>query len=619
MSDSRAAAPAETRHSRIAALAKIGTCRTPSFSPDGAFAAFVSDLSGTPQVWQVSAVGGWPDQVTAFDDPVIAVRWSPKGDWLAVSVAPGGGLNQAIFVVRPDGSGLRRLTEEGPVTNELGPWSRDGRFLAITSNRRDPASLDCYTVEVGKWDWRPLTASPGDAAVYDFLPDAARAVVHRSPHRGDADLFLVERQTMRETLLTPHAGPANIRNARVSGQGDRVFFPSNLDREFCALCAIRLDPAGMPGPVEFVRDHPGADLDDLDVSRDGQRAALLWNAEGKSELEIVDLPSGDLVVRPELPAEIAMDPTFSPDGRSLALTCTGAAAPVDIWSLEIETAAWRSLTRSPHAGVALGDLVRPELVRFPAADNLPLSAWLYLPRDFERPGPTVLSFHGGPEGQERPYFSYLYQALVEAGIAVLAPNVRGSAGFGKTFVHLDDGPLRVGAVRDILSCVGYATGTSIADPRRIGIMGGSYGGYMTMAGLTEFPSDFAAGADYFGIVNFETFFAHCEPWMAAISKVEYGDPETQRDLLRGLSPIHKIDRVTAATLVLHGANDTNVPVVEAEQIVASLRARNVPVEYVLFPDEGHGFVKERNRIQAAQATVDWFSKYLNSKTPGALQ
>ena len=615
MSDDRAAAQAETRHRRIFALAKVGRCRTPSFSPDGAFVAFVSDLSGTPQVWKVPAVGGWPDQVTTFDDPVVTVRWSPKGDWLAISVAPGGGLNQAIFVVRPDGSGLRRLTGEGPVTNELGPWSPDGRFLAITSNRRDPGSLDCYSVEVGQWDLCPLTASPGDAAVYDFLPDGTRAVVYRSSHRGNADLFLVERENMRETLLTPHTGPANIRNARVSSKGDSVFFPSNLDREFCAFCAIRLDHGGTTGPVEIVRDRPGVDLDDLDVSRSGQRAALLWNAEGRSELEIVDLPSGNLVVQPELPAEIAMDPTFSPDGRFLALTCTGATAPFDIWSFEIETGVWRMLTRSPHAGIALEELVRPELVRFPAADDLPLSAWLYRPRGFEGPGPTVLNFHGGPEGQERPYFSYLYQALVEAGIAVLAPNVRGSDGFGKTFVHLDDGPLRVGAVRDILSCVQFVTRSSIADGRRIGIMGGSYGGYMTMAGLTEFPGDFAAGADFFGIVNFETFFANCEPWMAAISKVEYGDPESQRDLLRSLSPIHKIDRVTAATLVLHGANDTNVPVVEAEQIVTSLKRRNVPVEYVLFPDEGHGFVKDRNRIQAARTTVDWFSRYLNPTTP----
>jgi dipeptidyl aminopeptidase/acylaminoacyl peptidase len=188
--------------------------------------------------------------------------------------------------------------------------------------------------------------------------------------------------------------------------------------------------------------------------------------------------------------------------------------------------------------------------------------------------------------------------------------VRGSSGFGKTFVNLDNGPLRFNAIRDIQTCVEYVIHAGIADPKRIGIMGGSYGGYMTMAGLTEYPDLFAAGANLFGIVNFETFFAQSVPWMGAVSKIEYGDPETQADMLRELSPIHKIDRVKAPAIVLHGANDTNVPVIEAEQAVESLRRRGVPVEYVLFPDEGHGFNKTSNRIRAAVAITRWFVQYL---------
>jgi dipeptidyl aminopeptidase/acylaminoacyl peptidase len=222
----------------------------------------------------------------------------------------------------------------------------------------------------------------------------------------------------------------------------------------------------------------------------------------------------------------------------------------------------------------------------------------------------VLSFHGGPEGQERPSFRSDYQALLARGIAVLAPNVRGSSGFGKRFVNLDNGPLRHDGVRDIEACVNYVVKAGIADPRRIGIMGGSYGGYMVMAGLTRYPEVFAAGADLFGVVNFETFFAHTEPWMAAISKVEYGDPDTQKEMLRELSPIHEVDRVKAPTIVLHGANDTNVPVVEAEQVVASLKQRGVPVEYILFPDEGHGWRKTPNRIRSTVAIVRWFDRYL---------
>jgi dipeptidyl aminopeptidase/acylaminoacyl peptidase len=221
----------------------------------------------------------------------------------------------------------------------------------------------------------------------------------------------------------------------------------------------------------------------------------------------------------------------------------------------------------------------------------------------------VLSFHGGPEAQERPSFNRTYEALLSRGIAVFAPNVRGSSGFGKTFVHLDDRELRFDGVRDIAACVDHIVQIGIADPKRIGITGASYGGYMTMAGITEFPERFAAAVCVCGIVNFRTFFQKTEPWMAAVSKSEYGDPD-DGDLLDRLSPIHRMDRVRTPTLVLHGANDTNCPVVEAEQMVDEIGRRGVPVELVLFPDEGHGFLKTANRVRAAVETVRWFERHL---------
>ena len=289
---------------------------------------------------------------------------------------------------------------------------------------------------------------------------------------------------------------------------------------------------------------------------------------------------------------------------------TGPASPPDVWVLE--AGAWRQVTQSSHDGVALDELVRPELVRFPAHDGLELSGWLYRPRGAAGPGPIVLSFHGGPEAQELPSLRSDYQALLAKGIAVLAPNVRGSSGFGKKFVNLDNGARRVDAVKDIKACVDYVVGAKIADPGRIGIMGGSYGGYMTMAGVTEYPAMFAAAANLFGVVNFATFFKHTEAWMAAISKVEYGDPVTEAEMLKQLSPIHKLDRVTTPMMVLHGKNDTNVPVIEAEQVVDTLKQRKIPVEYVLFADEGHGWQKSENRIRSTVEIARWFEKYLKS-------
>ena len=247
------------------------------------------------------------------------------------------------------------------------------------------------------------------------------------------------------------------------------------------------------------------------------------------------------------------------------------------------------------------------------SDGLALSGWLYRPRGASGPGPMVVSFHGGPEGQERPMFNATYQALLARGIAVFAPNVRRPGGFGKRFVNLDNGPLRVDAVRDIRACVDHVVGAGIADPKRVGIMGGSYCGFMTLSGLAEYPELFAAGVNLYGLVNFETFFAQSTPWMGAISGGEYGDPKTQAELLRRLSPIHKLDRVRAAMLVMHGANDTNVPVVEAEQVVDTLKKNGRDVEFLLFPDEGHGWRKIPNRVRSTTTIADFFRRHLGEQ------
>jgi dipeptidyl aminopeptidase/acylaminoacyl peptidase len=346
------------------------------------------------------------------------------------------------------------------------------------------------------------------------------------------------------------------------------------------------------------------------VTEDGALAVLLWNTAGRSILEFVDLATLERSTGPELPAEIAGGLDFSKDGRYLAMILSGAAAPTDIWVYDRSTLKMWKVTHSPHAGIDLDTMVRPELLTYPAHDGLELSGWLYQPRGVEGPAPYVLSFHGGPESQERPRFRSDYQALLASGIGVFAPNVRGSSGFGKRFVNLDNGALRYDGIKDIKATVDFLVGEGFANPKRLGIMGGSYGGYMTMAGLAWYPDLFAAGANLFGVVNFETFFAQTEPWMAAISTIEYGDPAAEAELLRDLSPIHRVDQVKAPTIVLHGANDTNVPVVEAEQVVESLESRGVPVEYVLFADEGHGFRKTANRITATVSIVEWFRSYL---------
>ena len=595
----------------VEAIAQIRASFGPSYSPDGRSLAFISNASGRPQVWVLRLDGtGEPVRVTDLPDPAQPVFWSPAGDWLAYAVAPGGGLNTQVYVMRPDGSEARRLTAGGRDNNSLAGWTRDGRRLLIGSNIDNPSAIDAFLVDPATGERRRVAAG-GLNEITDVSPDGRRAVVYRLRSRSDDDLFLVDLASGAETRLTPHEGPGSFGWGEFSPDGRRIYVSSNSGRDMVAFGVIELDGQGRPGPIRILAERADAEGEAAWLSPDGSRAVLVWNVAGRSDVDILDTATGRVTPGPELPFDVVAGGDFSPDGASIAFAGTGAARPTDIFTIDLASGAVTQRTRSAHDGVDLARLVRPELVTYAAQDGLALSGWLYRPPGASGPGPVVFNYHGGPEGQARPSMSDVTQALVARGISVFAPNVRGSSGFGKRFVNLDNGALRVEGVRDIEATTRALVERGIADPRRLGIMGGSYGGYMVMAGITQYPDMFAAAANLYGVVNFATFFSHTEPWMAAISTVEYGDPATQADMLRDLSPIHRLDRIRTPLIVLHGANDTNVPVIEAEQIVRTLQSRGVPVEYVLFPDEGHGWRQLPNRIRSTVGIVNFFDARLN--------
>jgi dipeptidyl aminopeptidase/acylaminoacyl peptidase len=593
----------------VVRMAKVGRAGSPTFSPDGKRIAFVSDMTGVPQIWVMPTAGGWPTLITDDNDPVGNVIWSPTSDWLAYSLAPGGGMNTQVYVIKADGSGQKRLTNGGKETNRLFDWTHDGKRLAMGMNTRNPSAIDAYLTDPMTGVTEIAVQNDALATLEDVSRDGRWGLVSRLISRGDNNLYLVDLKTQKETLLTPHTGPGEF-GGELSPDGKTVYLVSNKDRDLLAFARVKITADGSAGPIEVIAERPDAEVDGFKLNEQGTLAAMVWNVAGKGELSFVELPSGKQTKGPDLPAELVGGLSFSRDGKLLTMNILGAAAPSDIWIMDIATKKLRQVTHVPHAGVDLSQLARPTLVKFKAHDGLELSGWLYRPRGQSGPGAYAISFHGGPEGQERPAFRSDYQSLLAAGIGVFAPNVRGSSGFGKRFVNLDNGELRFNALKDIKSCVDYLVSAGIANPKRIGITGGSYGGYMTLAGVTEYPELFAAGVDLFGMVNFFTFFEHTEPWMAAISTVEYGDPKTQPDLLRKLSPLSKLSQIRTPLQVQHGANDTNVPVVEAEQVVANLKERGVPVEYILFPDEGHGWRKTANRVTSTVKLVEFFTKYL---------
>ena len=606
------AAPADEVARTVEAIARIRAAFSPSFSPDGRSLAFISNASGSPQLWVMPLEGGGePRRLTDLPDPVQPVYWSPDGTWLAYAVAPGGGLNTQIYVMRADGGGEpRRLTAGGRDNNWLNGWTEDNR-LRIGSNQDNPSGVDAFLVDPGSGNRARVGATGGLNQILDVSRDGRFATIYRLRSRGDDNLFLVNLRSGRETLLTPHEGPGSFGWGQFSPDGRRIYVSSNAGRDLVAFGVIDLDRRGRPGPIRILAERANAEGEGALLSRDGRRAMLAWNVAGRSEIDLLDTASGRVTPGPALPFDVLGGGDFSRDGRMLALSGSGAARPTDIYTLDLGDGRIVQRTRSAHEGVDLARFVRPELVTYSGHDGVPLSGWLYRPRGASGPGPVVFNYHGGPEGQARPTMSDVTQALVARGISVFAPNVRGSSGFGKSFVNLDNGALRTNGVRDIEATTRALVERGIVDPARLGIMGGSYGGYMVMAGVTQYPDMFAAAANLFGVVNFETFFANTEPWMAAISTVEYGDPATPADMLRALSPIHRLDRIRTPLMVLHGANDTNVPVIEAEQIVANLRARQVPVEYILFPNEGHGWRQLPNRVRSTVSIVNFFDQRLN--------
>lgn len=593
-----------TLEARIVAMGKVHSASAAQYSPDGKSIAYISTLSGSPQAWIIPAQGGEPRQLTTGSDPVSGLRWSPHGK-LAYAVSPGGGYNAQLFLAKPDGTQATRINE-GEANTFPGDFAPDGRYY-FRSNARSANSTDSWLYDPATGKAKLAVEMETVGNIDDMLGHLA--VVNRLVTRGNNNLWLEDLRTHRSMLLTPHMGPAQS-TGLFGKDSNTVYIAHNIGRNRMGLGRVDISADGRSFKRTELAERDDAELDGFILNDAKTQALLKWNVAGRNQLELIDLASSSRRRLPDAPNELVGSIDFAPDGTRVVLALSGATATTDLWQLDLASGDYSRLTVSPTDGVDLAQLVKPELRTFKAHDGLELSGWLYLPKDFKAPGPVVLSFHGGPEGQERPAFRAEYQALLASGIAVFAPNIRGSSGFGKKFMNLDNHAGRFDANKDIKAAADFLVAERIGAKGRLGIVGGSYGGYVVMVAVTDYPDTFAAGANLFGMVNFETFFAQSTPWMGAISTGEYGDPKTQLQLLRDLSPIHKLDRVKTPLLVMHGANDTNVPVVEAEQVVAALKKRNVPVEYVLFPDEGHGWRKQANRVRSTVEMTAFFVKHL---------
>lgn len=602
----------------------IRSAGSPAFSKDGSKIAFLTNITGTSQVWMVDSKGGYPEQITSYPDNVGFVEWSPSGDGIIFGKARGGDENTQFFLMSNDGSEIRQLTNDPSVRHNWGAWANDGRKIYYASNKRNRNYFDIYSMDVASGNEELIYQQDGNNNFAAVSKDGSKLIISRSgiEFSLDNNLYLIDTKTKAETLLTEHSGPAQFGDVAFMADGKSIMLGSDKGREFYNLALMNVGESLKGRPFKEIQHSEALnwDLDATKVSPDGGKLAYTLNREGFSELYIRRLETSGkplltffdkVAMKAALPAQgIIGGLEFSPDGLKLAFTFTSAKYNNDIWVYDLAAKSLMQVTKSSRSGIPQSSFIEPELIKYKSFDGLEVSAWYYKPRNTKANIPVIVSIHGGPEGQERPGFNGLYQYYLSRGYAILATNVRGSTGYGKTFTHLDDVRKREDSVKDIAYAVEWLKTSGGADPKRIAVMGGSYGGYMTMACITLYPDLWAAAVNTVGIVNWETFLKNTSGYRRRQREVEYGMLGRDLDFLRSISPISKIGRIKAPLFVIHGKNDPRVPYTEAEQVVKALRDRGATVEYKLYDDEGHGISKLKNRLDLYPQVADFLDRYM---------
>ncbi|MFF4659662.1 S9 family peptidase [Streptomyces sp. NPDC001381] len=486
---------------------------------------------------------------------------------------------------------------------------------------RADGGLSAYLIDPDGLASPVLLATETHAAtlrVCDMSRDGGLVLLRRGP-RGRREA-VVRRTADSATTCTFPVADGDPWIGRFSPDGRTLWLRSDAGREYAALLAVSLGTDGRPQGVSVVAERQDSDLDLLELSHDGRTAALSWNARGASRLELAETapahqaPGGPLPTTPvPLPHEVVTR-LVAAGPRRLLSALSGSQRRPGVWWASADGSLLRTpwSSRDEDAAPPGRPPVRPVLQRLTARDGLPLSGWYYRApgRAPGEPAPCVIHLHGGPEEQERPVFNPLYHELTGRGLDVFAPDVRGSSGHGRTFVDADLGTGRFAALDDVADCAAHAVPAGPADPTRLAVMGRSYGGYLTFASLVWHPDLFRTGVAVCGMSDFSTFFAGTEPWLAESAAHKYGHPERDRELLRRLSPMTRIDALRVPVLAVHGEHDTNVPPGESEQFVRAARERGVPAELLTLREEGHDFLRADNRRLFRLAAADWLERHL---------
>lgn len=552
------------------------------------------------QIHRVERPGGARTQLTFGAEPVAGVSAHPtRPDLVAFSRDIGG--NEAYQNWLLDlGTGAETLLTDGTHRHGGVVWSHDGQRMAWTGTARNGTDYDVYVRDLDGTEATRVFEGEGYWYLTDWSDDGATMVLGHYISSTRSELWRLDLATGNKVRLSPE-GEVSIAGGALLDDGS-VLLVSDHEGEFLKLYRASPDGSALTPLATSLEWN----VEDLAVSPDGRTVAVAVNERGWSKLYLLDLKKGRLRPAEGLPDARITGLTFDPDDpRTLGLTLYGPNLQADAWTLDVRKGKATRWTRSETGGLDVGTFVAPELVTWTSFDGLELDGLLYKPVG-QGPFPVVVSIHGGPEGQSRPTLSGLTQVLVrDHGIAVLEPNVRGSRGYGKSFLKLDNGMKREDSVKDIGALLDWVAAEPSLDGERVAVRGGSYGGYMVLASLVHFGDRLVAGIDNVGISNFVTFLENTKAYRRDLRRVEYGDerdPE-MRAHLQAISPVSRADAIQSRLFVIHGANDPRVPVGEAEQIVAAARANGQDVWYLRAENEGHGFRKKANRDVATALQV----------------
>jgi len=590
----------------IETFMQIGAATDPAISADGSRIFFTTFMSGVDQVYEILP-SGWPYQLTVFEDGIDFFVPSPSGTQAIVGASIGGSEQSDFYLLNTDTGSIATFKAAEGIRHRAPVWSPDEKYVYFQSNQENGTDFFIYRISVADKRVDKISSMQGWNAPINVSADGSKLLMTHYSSNVDTDLYLLDLAHRAEQHLTEHRGDYVFFNGRLDPDLEHVYFLTNKNTDgMVRVARMKIGDE----EIEFLNADSPWETEEMAMTRDARYLAWVENVEGYGLLYIMNLKTGRKWSLDHMKG-VAQNLYFADDGK-LVFAFASASRTFDVWKYDVVSGELLQLTHSSYAGTDRKMFVEPELIKYRSFDDVEVPAFLYVPEDWDGgPLPFIIHAHGGPESQFRPSFQRHFQYLILNGYGILAPNIRGSSGYGREYMQMDDYKKRKDSIKDIYEAARWLVDTGYADYGKIAVKGGSYGGYVTLAALVDYPEIFGAGICSVGISNFVTFLQNTADYRRALREAEYG-PLSDAEFLNEISPLTHAEQIRAPLLLVHGENDPRVPVDEARQIAREIKARGGTVETLIFPDEGHGIGKLSNRLIFYRKMVEFFDEYLKN-------